>query len=69
MWALWDRVPRSRAVAILALGALASLALVSSTLVLLGAATVIIAGVALWDTSRIVTPRADRWPGGRIGDP
>src|ERR1700680_2005344 len=42
MWALWDRVPRSRSVAILALGALVSLALVSSTLVLLGAATVVI---------------------------
>ena len=69
MWALWDRVPRSRSVAILALGALVSLALVSSTLVLLGAATVVIVGVALWDTSRIIAPRTDPSPRGPMGDP
>jgi low temperature requirement protein LtrA len=38
-WALWQYAPRSRTVAILALGTLIPLALASSTLVLLGAAT------------------------------
>lgn len=52
--ALWDRVPRSRVVAILALGALAPLALVSSTLALLGAATLVVLGIALGDTPAVL---------------
>ena len=48
-WALWDRLPRSRLVAICALAALVSLAVVSSTLVLLVAATLVVIAVALWD--------------------
>jgi low temperature requirement protein LtrA len=47
--ALWQEVPWSRPVAILALGALIPLALVSSALVLLAAATLVLVGVALWD--------------------
>lgn len=48
-WALWDRLPRSRLVAICALATLVSLAVVSSTLVLLVAATLVVIAVALWD--------------------
>ena len=48
-WALWDRLPRSRLVAICTLAALVPLAVVSSTLALLIAATLIIVAVALWD--------------------
>jgi low temperature requirement protein LtrA len=48
-WALWDRLPRSRLVAICALAALVSLAVVSSTLVLLVAATLVVIAVALRD--------------------
>jgi low temperature requirement protein LtrA len=48
-WALWDRLPRSRLVAICALAALVPLAVVSSALGLLVAATLVIVAVALWD--------------------
>lgn len=48
-WALWDRLPRSRLVAICALAALVPLAVVSSALVLLVAATLVLVAVALWD--------------------
>jgi low temperature requirement protein LtrA len=48
--ALWGELPRSRMVALGALGAMIALALVSSPLVLLAAATAVLAGVALWDT-------------------
>ena len=67
-WALWNRLPRSRAVAIFALGSLVALALVSSTLVLLSAATLVVVSIALWDNareaptaqSRLVTTRAEQ---------
>jgi len=48
-WALWDRLPRSRLVAICALIALVPAAVVSSALVLLVAATLVLVAVALWD--------------------
>jgi len=48
-WALWDRLPRSRLVAICALVALVPVAVVSSALVLLVAATLVLVAVALWD--------------------
>jgi low temperature requirement protein LtrA len=48
-WALWDRLPRSRLVALCALAALVPLAVVSSTLVLLVAATLVVISVSLWD--------------------
>jgi hypothetical protein len=48
-WALWDRLPRSRLVAICALAALVPLALVSSALALIVAAALVLVVVALWD--------------------
>lgn len=48
-WALWHHVPRSRPVSILGLAALIPLASISSALVLLAAATVVLVLVALWD--------------------
>jgi low temperature requirement protein LtrA len=48
-WALWDRLPRSRLVAICALAALVPLAVVSSALTLLVAAALVLVVVALWD--------------------
>jgi low temperature requirement protein LtrA len=58
-WALWNDVPRSRLIAILALAALIPVALVSSTLGLLAAATAVVVAVAVWDT------RAGRRPAGK----
>jgi low temperature requirement protein LtrA len=48
-WALWRELPRSRPLAILTLSVLVLLALVSSLVILLFAATVIVVGVALLD--------------------
>jgi low temperature requirement protein LtrA len=47
--ALWDHLPRSRLIAICALVALVPVAVVSSALVLLVAATLVLVAVALWD--------------------
>jgi low temperature requirement protein LtrA len=47
--ALWDRLPRSRLIAICALGALVPVAVGSSALVLLVAVTLVLVAVALWD--------------------
>jgi low temperature requirement protein LtrA len=48
-WALWDYVPWARLVAIGALAALVPLAAVSSALMLMVAATLVLVGLALWD--------------------
>lgn len=48
-WALWNYVPQSRLVAIAALAALAPLAAVSSALLLLAAATLVVVAVAFSD--------------------
>jgi low temperature requirement protein LtrA len=47
--ALWGEFPRSRPMAILALAAFVVLALVSSMVILLSAATLVTIGVAFWD--------------------
>jgi low temperature requirement protein LtrA len=48
-WVLRSRLPRSRLVAVCALGALLPLSLVASALVLLCAATLVMFALALWD--------------------
>ena len=59
-WTLWDRLPRSRLVAVCALVALVPVAVVSSALVLLVAATLVLVAVALWDA------RAERAKSGSV---